>query len=87
MFVPCVISRSRNNEQYPLSCTTPLFYILSPACFGSSLPSSGSFSDPCELLEIQIECAVYHMCGYVACVPNCRGSVCCASQLIAYAQK
>jgi hypothetical protein len=21
------------------------------------------------------------MCGYVACVPECRGSVCCASQL------
>jgi hypothetical protein len=24
------------------------------------------------------------MCGYVACVPECRGSVCCASQLGAY---
>jgi hypothetical protein len=21
------------------------------------------------------------MCGYVACVPDCRGSVCCVSQL------
>jgi hypothetical protein len=25
------------------------------------------------------------MCGYVACVPDYRGSVCCASQLSAYA--
>jgi hypothetical protein len=22
------------------------------------------------------------MCGYVACVTDCRGSVCCASQLV-----
>jgi hypothetical protein len=43
-----------------------LFYILAPTCFGSSLPSSGSFLDPSELLEIQIEWVVYHiMCGYV----------------------
>jgi hypothetical protein len=50
--------------------------------FGSSLPSSGSFLDPSELLEIQIEWVVYHiMCGYVACVPDCRGSDCCVSQL------
>jgi hypothetical protein len=40
-------------------------------CFGSSLPSSGSFLDPSELLEIQIEWVVYHiMCGYMACVPE-----------------
>jgi hypothetical protein len=25
------------------------------------------------------------MCGYVTCVPDCRSSVCCASQLSAYA--
>jgi hypothetical protein len=25
------------------------------------------------------------MCGYVACVPDCRGLICCASQLSAYA--
>jgi hypothetical protein len=31
---------------------------------------------PSELLEIQIEWAVYHItCGYVACVPDGRGSV------------
>jgi hypothetical protein len=31
---------------------------------------------------MQIEYLVYHIiCGYVACVPECCGSVCCASQL------
>jgi hypothetical protein len=82
MFVPCIIRRSRNNQHYAQIFTTPLFYILAPTCFGSSLPSSGSFLDPSELLEIQIEWVVYHiMCGYVTCVPDSRGSVCCASQL------
>jgi hypothetical protein len=62
-------SRSRNNQHYALLCTTSLFYILAPTCFGSSLPSSGRFLDPSELLEIQIEKVVYHIiCGYVACV-------------------
>jgi hypothetical protein len=55
MFVLNIIRRSRNNQHYALICTTPLFYILAPTCFGSSLPSSGSFLDPSELLEIQIE--------------------------------
>jgi hypothetical protein len=31
-------------------CTTPLCYVLAATCFGSSLPSSGSFLDPSELL-------------------------------------
>jgi hypothetical protein len=49
--------------------------MLAPTCFGSSLLSSGSFLDPSELFEIQIEWVVYDiMCGYVACVPDCRGS-------------
>jgi hypothetical protein len=75
MFVPCVIRRSINNQHYALICTTSLFYILAPTCFDSSLPSSGSFLDPSELLEIQIEWVVYHvMCGYVACVPDCHNS-------------
>jgi hypothetical protein len=40
--------------------------------------------DPAELFELQMEWVVYHiLCGYVACVPDCRGSVCCASQLSA----
>jgi hypothetical protein len=59
MFVPCIIRRSRNNQHYAQICTTPLFYILAPTCFGSSLPSSGSFLDSSELLEIQIEWVVY----------------------------
>jgi hypothetical protein len=53
---------------------THLFYVLAPTCFGSSLPSSGSLLDPPELLEIQIGWVVYHTtCGYVTCVPGCRG--------------
>jgi hypothetical protein len=54
-----------------VDCTTPLLYILTPTCSGSSLPSSGSFLDPFELLEIRIEWVVYNiqaMCGH--------GSVC-----------
>jgi hypothetical protein len=39
---------SRNNQHYELIVTTPLFYILANTCFGSSLPSSGSFLDPSE---------------------------------------
>jgi hypothetical protein len=55
MFLPCIIRHSINNQHYALICTNPLFYILAPTCFGSSLQSSGSFLDPSELLEIQIE--------------------------------
>jgi hypothetical protein len=68
------------SRNYALICSKPLFYILAPTYFGSSLPSSGSFFDPSELLEMQIEWVVYH----VVCVPECRCSVCCASQLIAF---
>jgi hypothetical protein len=52
LFVPRVTRRSRNNQHYALICTTPLFYILAPTCFGSGLPSSGSFLDRFDLLEI-----------------------------------
>jgi hypothetical protein len=48
-----------NNQSYALICTTPLLYILAPTFSGSSLPSSGSFLDLSELLEIQIEYVVY----------------------------
>jgi hypothetical protein len=42
---------------------------------GAALYAAGSFLDPSELLEIQIEWSVYHiMCGYVACVLEYRGS-------------
>jgi hypothetical protein len=53
---------------------------------GTSLPTSGSFLDSSEILEIQIEWMIYHiMCDIVACVPEWRCSVCCASQLSAHA--
>jgi hypothetical protein len=61
-------------------CTTLYFYVLAPTCFGSSLPSSWSLLDPPKLLENTNWGLVYHItCGYVACVPDCRGSVCCVS--------
>jgi hypothetical protein len=72
IFIPCIIRHSRNNEHDALIYTIPLFYILAPTCFGSSLPSSESFLDPFEVLEIQIDWVVYHItCGWVACVPEC----------------
>jgi hypothetical protein len=64
------------NIKYALTCSIRLFNVLAPTCFGSSLPSSGSFLDPPELLEIQIEWVVYHtMCDYVTCVLECRGTL------------
>jgi hypothetical protein len=36
MFISCIIRRSRNNQHYALICTTLLFYILAPKCFGKS---------------------------------------------------
>jgi hypothetical protein len=63
MFVPCIIGRSRNDQNIT-DFTTPLFYIQAPTCFGSSLPSSGSFLDPSKLREIQFKWVVFHtMCG------------------------
>jgi hypothetical protein len=43
MFVPCIIERSRKKQHNAQICTTALFHMLAPTCFGSSLPSSGSF--------------------------------------------
>jgi hypothetical protein len=37
MFIPCIISRIRKHQQYELICTTPLFYVLAPTCFGTRL--------------------------------------------------
>jgi hypothetical protein len=73
----------RKNQQYALIVPSCIYlYVLAPTCFGSSLPSSGSLLDPPELLEKHNRGLVYHItCGYVACVPDCRGSVCCVSQL------
>jgi hypothetical protein len=56
MFVPCIIRRSRNNQHNALICMIPLFYILAPTCFGSLLPSSGSFLDPSELYTTHSIC-------------------------------
>jgi hypothetical protein len=66
MFVPCIARRSINNQYYAMNYITSLFNVQAPTCFGSSLPSSGSFLDPCELLE-QIGGISYNVC--VACVP------------------
>jgi hypothetical protein len=75
MFIPCIIGLLEETK-ISTDCTTPLFYVLVPACFGSSLPSSGSLLDPPELLEIQTAWVVYHVtCGYVACELECRGSL------------
>jgi hypothetical protein len=74
MFILCIIRYIRKNQQYALICTTPVFNVLAPTCFDSSLPLSGSVLDPSELNEIQIEWVVYHiMSGYLNCVPDCRG--------------
>jgi hypothetical protein len=75
MLILCISDVLEKNQQYALMFTTPLFHVLTPTFFGSSLPSSGSVLDPSELLEIIIEWVVYHiMCGYVTCVPDCGGS-------------
>jgi hypothetical protein len=51
------------------NCIAPSFCILDNTCFGSSLPSSGSFLDLSKLLEIQMEWVVYYIVnGYVTCV-------------------
>jgi hypothetical protein len=68
IFVPCLLDLVEMTNKCT-DCTTPVFHILAPTCFGSSLPSLGSLLDPSELLQIQIEWVVYHiMCGYVVCV-------------------
>jgi hypothetical protein len=85
-FEHCLLLLEKTNNMH--FCTNPSFYVLAPTCFGSSLPSSGSFLDLRGLLEVQIELVVYHiMCGYVARVPECRGFVCCIFQLSWEAQQ
>jgi hypothetical protein len=36
-------------------------YLLAPTCFGSSLPSSGSFRIRLNYVKIQIDMVVYHI--------------------------
>jgi hypothetical protein len=52
---------SRNDQQYAQICTTSLFYIPAPTCFGSSLPSLGSFWIRLSYMKIQIDLVVYHI--------------------------
>jgi hypothetical protein len=52
---PLLLHVVENNQQCALNCTTPLCDVLALTCFGSGLPSSGSFLDPSELHEIQSE--------------------------------
>jgi hypothetical protein len=59
MFVPRIIRRSRNNQQNAQICTTALLYVLATTCFGSSLPSSGSFWIRLSYVKIQIDMVVY----------------------------
>jgi hypothetical protein len=55
MCVPCITKSIINNQHYALNCTTPLFNIQAPTCFGNSLPSSGNFFDSSELLEMRMK--------------------------------
>jgi hypothetical protein len=52
---------SRNDQHNEQICTTALFYILAPTCFGSSLPSSGSVWICLSYMKIQIDLVVYHI--------------------------
>jgi hypothetical protein len=61
MFVPCIIRRSRNNQHYAQICTPALFHTLAPTCFGSSLPSLGSFWIRLSYMKIQIDLVEYHI--------------------------
>jgi hypothetical protein len=61
MLVPCIIRRRSNNQHNALICTTALFYMLPPTCFGSSLPSSWSFWTGHSYGKIQIGMVVYHI--------------------------
>jgi hypothetical protein len=52
-------TRTINNQHNAQICTTALFYMLAPTCFGSSLPSSGSFWISLSYVKIQIDMVVY----------------------------
>jgi hypothetical protein len=61
MLVPCIVRRSRNNQHYSQIYITALFSTLAPSCFGSSLPSSGSFWIRLSYMKIQIDLVVYRI--------------------------
>jgi hypothetical protein len=50
-----------NNQHNAQFFTTALFYMLAPTCFGSSLPSSGSFWICLSYVKVQIDMVVYHI--------------------------
>jgi hypothetical protein len=60
MFVLCIARLSINNQHYALDYITSLFNMQAPTCFSSRVTSSGSFLDPCELLEKQNSDVVCH---------------------------
>jgi hypothetical protein len=53
MFVPCIARLSINNQHYALDYINSLFNMQAPTCFGSRVVCSGSFLDPCDLIEKQ----------------------------------
>jgi hypothetical protein len=69
MFVPCIVWLSVIDQQYAPSSLTPLFYMQAPTHFSTHVPSSGSFSCPCELPESRNVYVVFHILWVlVACV-------------------
>jgi hypothetical protein len=50
---------SRIKQHYAQICTTALFYILASTCFGSILPSSGSFWIRLSYIKMQVDLVVY----------------------------
>jgi hypothetical protein len=50
---------SRNNQHNAQICTTALFRMLAPTCFGCSLASSESFWIRLSYVKIQIDTVVY----------------------------
>jgi hypothetical protein len=63
----------RNDQQYALVCNIPLFHILATTCFANSLPLSGNFLDPSELLETTI-CTDCSTPLFYVLAPICFGS-------------
>jgi hypothetical protein len=67
-----LLRHGRNNQHYAQICTTALYYILAPTCFGSSLLSSGGFWIRLNYMKIQIDLVVYHIMWLC---PVCRSVV------------
>jgi hypothetical protein len=52
---------SSNNQHNAQICTTALFYMLAPTCFGSSVPSSGSLYIRLSYMKIQNDMVVAYI--------------------------